>query len=279
MRWRIPFSVINAKGGVGKTTSAVNIATFAANSTKPDGSNVRVLLIDVDPQNNATQQIGYNDLSPELTLAGHVERDADLAPLIIQNACDVQGLSLLPSHYQLNYVDRSVLERGTWLRRKLRGIIEDYDLVIFDCPADLDIFTTNALAASQGVLIPTQAEKHSVTGLPHLIACARQIFEETECGATWAYILITMFSKNNSVERNWRKAVRDQYADIVLEAEIRRNTDIEKAVTSNLPLMLYDDKCAGYLDYQDVTKEMLALFAEMQRPQLTVVELPTKQAG
>ena len=170
MRWGIRLSVINAKGGVGKTTTAVNMAAMAVDLGKPaEDQDLRVLLIDVDHQTNATQQLGYDDLDVEQTLAGHVDRDADLRAIIIRDACGIPGLDLIPSHPQLVYSDEGILARGTWLRRMLRAIVKDYDLTIFDCPADFGPFTINALSASEGVVIPTQAEKHSVSGLPLLI--------------------------------------------------------------------------------------------------------------
>jgi len=271
MQWSIPFSVINAKGGVGKTTTAVNVAAMAVTLGKPDGSPLKALLVDIDHQTNATQQLGYHDLDREKTLAGHVARDADLSQIIINNACGIEGLDLIPSHFQLAYVDKGVLARGTWMRRTLKDIIPQYDLIIFDCPADLGDFTTNALASSQGILIPTQAEKHSVTGLPHLIACARQIFEETECPKPWAYILVTMFSQNNGIERSWKQEVEQKYEGSLLRTNIRRNTDVEKAVTSGMPIALFDTRCHGYEDYSSATRELLSIFEEMRRPQLRVI--------
>ena len=271
MRWGIRFSVINAKGGVGKTTTAVNMAAMAVDLGKPDEGDLRVLVVDVDHQTNATQQLGYDDLDLKDTLAGHVEREADLRPIIIQNACGIKGLDLLPSHPQLVYSDEGILARGTWLRRMLRDIVREYDLTIFDCPADFGPFTINALSASEGVIIPTQAEKHSVSGLPLLIARARQIFEETECPEPWAYVLITMFSQRNGIEQRWKLAVEEKYGDILLSTFIRRNTDVEKAVTGGMPIMAFDASCNGYDDYRLATQELLAVFAEMKRPQLTAV--------
>jgi Mrp family chromosome partitioning ATPase len=139
MPWSISFSVINAKGGVGKTTTAVNVAAMAVTLGKSDGSPLKALIIDIDHQTNATQQLGYHDLERDMTLAGHVIRDAELNRIIIHNACGIEGLDLIPSHFQLAYVDKGVLARGTWIRRMLREIIPQYDLIIFDCPADLGI--------------------------------------------------------------------------------------------------------------------------------------------
>jgi chromosome partitioning protein len=220
---------------------------------------------------NATHQLGFPDLDVNQTLAGHVTRDADLDSIIIHDAATVAGLDLLPSHYQLSYIDEAVLMTGTWLRRKLKPIRGCYDLIIFDCPVHLGPLTRNALGASDGLLIPTQAEKHSVTGLPHLIARARQTFEETECSQPWAYILVTMFDARNSIERNWAQQVRKQYEGVVLKTVIRRNTDLSKSATGGLPVVVYDEKCAGYADYKDATSELLDLI-EVTTPNLRVVK-------
>lgn len=267
----VSFAVLNAKGGVGKTTTAVNIAATAATMPRHDGKQRRILICDLDAQMNATHQLGFPDLEVHQTLAGHVSRDADLDSIIIHDAATVEGLDLLPSHYQLSYIDEAVLMTGTWLRRKLKALRARYDLIIFDCPVHLGPLTRNALGASDGLLIPTQAEKHSVTGLPHLIARARQTFEETECSQPWAYILITMFDARNSIERNWSQQVRKQYEGVVLKTVIRRNTDLSKSATGGLPVVVYDEKCAGYADYRDATIELLDLI-EATTPNLRIVK-------
>jgi len=267
----VSFAVLNAKGGVGKTTSAVNIAAMAATVPRSDGKQRRVLICDLDAQMNATHQLGFPDIEVSQTLAGFVSRDADLDSIIIRDAATVVGLDLLPSHYQLSYIDEAVLMTGTWLRRKLKPIRSRYDLIVFDCPVHLGPLTRNALGASDGLLIPTQAEKHSVTGLPHLIARARQTFEETECSQPWAYILITMFDARNSIERNWAQEVRTQYEGVVLKTAIRRNTDLSKSATGGLPVVVYDEKCAGYADYREATIELLDLI-EATTPNLRVVK-------
>jgi chromosome partitioning protein len=269
----VAFSVVNAKGGVGKTTTAVNIAAMAATVPRYDGKPRRVLICDLDAQMNATHQLGFPELEVEQTLAGHVTREADLDGIIIRDAATIPGLDLLPSHYQLSYIDEAVLVTGTWLRRKLKPIRARYDLIVFDCPVHLGPLTRNALGASDGLLIPTQAEKHSVTGLPHLIARARQTFEETECSQPWAYILITMFDQRNSIERNWAQQVRKQYEGVVLNTMIRRNTDLSKSATGGLPVVVYDEKCAGYADYRDATLELLRLI-ESTTPALHLVKPP-----
>jgi chromosome partitioning protein len=267
----VSFAVLNAKGGVGKTTTAVNVAAMAATLPRTDGKSRRVLICDLDAQMNATHQLGFPDVDVNQTLAGHVTRDADLDSVIIRDAATVTGLDLLPSHYQLSYIDEAVLMTGTWLRRKLKSLRSHYDLIVFDCPVHLGPLTRNALGASDGLLIPTQAEKHSVTGLPHLIARARQTFEETECSQPWAYILVTMFDTRNSIERNWSQQVRKEFEGVVLKTAIRRNTDLSKSATGGLPVVVYDEKCSGYADYRDATVELLNLI-EVTTPTLRIVK-------
>jgi chromosome partitioning protein len=267
----VSFAVLNAKGGVGKTTTAVNVAAMAATLPRSDGKSRRVLICDLDAQMNATHQLGFPDVDVNQTLAGHVTREADLDSIIIRDAATVTGLDLLPSHYQLSYIDEAVLMTGTWLRRKLKSLRSRYDLIVFDCPVHLGPLTRNALGASDGLLVPTQAEKHSVTGLPHLIARARQTFEETECSQPWAYILVTMFDTRNSIERNWSQQVRKEFEGVVLKTAIRRNTDLSKSATGGLPVVVYDEKCSGYADYRDATIELLNLI-ELTTPNLRIVK-------
>lgn len=266
----IAFAVHAAKGGVGKTTSAANMAAMAAALPKTDGSPRRVLLCDLDSQMNCTQQLGYEDVEPGKTLAGHVTFEADLEPLIVQNAAGISGLDLLPSHYQLAFIDEGPLETATWLRRKLDPLQSRYDLTIFDCPYHLGHLTRNAFAASNGILIPTQAEKHSVLGLNPLLARARRIFIETEVTNPWAYILLTMVSIRYTSQREWVEQVRAKYGDAVLSTVIRRNTDLEKSASGGMPIVAFDDKCTGYEDYLASTTEILGLL-EADRPPLRIV--------
>ena len=265
---------INIKGGVGKTTSAVNMAAMAATMPLPDGSQRRVLVCDMDQQMNATQQLlGGKDIEPEQTLAHHVTRRANLEEIILHDVAFIKGLDLLPSHYQLAYVDEGILESGTWLRRKLEPLLPIYDLIVFDCSVHPGKLTRNALAASQGVLIPTQPEKHSVMGLPHLIALARDVFEETEVSNPWAYILITM-ARNTIDHREWINNVRKEYEGSVLDTIIRLNADLGKSATGGLPIVVFDEKCNGFEDYKNATTELLADLEE-NTPRLRIVGTET----
>lgn len=273
MRWQVVFCVMNAKGGVAKTTSAVNIGAMAvAQGKPPDRSPLRALVIDVDNQMNATQQFGIRNIEPSKTLAGNVSRESDLRSIIIHNVKEIEGLDLIPSHPQLAYAEEGVLLRGTWLRRMLRPIIPDYDLVIIDCPADFGLFTVNALAASNGILIPTHAEVQSASGLPLLLARANQIFQDTECEDPWAYVVITCFNETYSIEKEWEDRIMKAHGDILLSRRIRRNTDVQKAVSAGLPIMLFNEQCTGYEDYWEVTHELLDVFAAMKQP---AVQRPT----
>jgi chromosome partitioning protein len=220
---------------------------------------------------NATQQLGFGEIEPEETLSQWVTRDAEIEQIIKRDVAFLEGLDLLPSHYQLAYVDRGVLETGTWLRRKLQPIRDQYDLIIFDCPVHLGDLTRNALAASNGILVPTQPEKHSVLGLPHLTARAAEVFEETEVRNYWAYVLITMARPQTVDHQTWIRDVRAQYgsagegAGAVLNTLIRQNADLGKSATGGLPIVAYDDKCNGYQDYLAATEELLNLLTPLPR--------------
>jgi chromosome partitioning protein len=256
-------ALLNAKGGVGKTTGAINIASMAAALGK------KVLICDLDPQMNATQQLGFDNIEPQHTLA-EVTYNSELEPLIIRNVAKIPGLDLLPSHYQLAYLDEGILQTGTWLRRRLAPFRARYDLIFFDCSVHLGLMTRNALAASNGIIIPTQAEKHSVMGLPHLLARSRRVFEETEVVNPWAYILINMIRLSDLNDREWHDRIREQYEGAVLKSMVRNNTDLKKSATGGMPIVVFDNRCSGYEDFLNVTQELLTALEE-DTPHLRVV--------
>lgn len=245
-------SISNQKGGVGKTTTAVNLATALAAVGK------QVLLVDLDPQGNASTGLGIDraerDRGSYELLFGEATADETAA------ATKVPGLYCIPSSMHLSGAEIELIDaenREFRLRTALRAASRQYDYVIFDCPPALNLLTLNALVASDGVLVPLQCEFYALEGLSHLVNTIERVRDAFNDKLELQGIVLTMYDKRNNLSNQVADNVRDFFGEKVYETVIPRNVRISEAPSFGLPAIVYDMACTGSQAYIHLAREML----------------------
>ncbi len=245
-------SVVNQKGGVGKTTTAVNLAAAVALAGHP------TILVDLDPQGNATTGLGVpkEGLYPTIyhVLLGNEPAESALHPT------GVAGLSIIPSDIDLVGAEIELVgvERREYVVREAVGTLrERAAYIILDCPPSLGLLTLNALTASDRVLVPLQCEFYALEGLAHLIKTVARVRERLNPSLEVAGIVLTMFDGRTSLALQIRDEVGRYFPGQILETVIPRNVRVTEAPSHGKPVMLYDLKSSGSLAYLELAREVL----------------------
>ncbi len=247
-------AIANQKGGVGKTTTAINLAASLSHLGK------QVLLIDCDPQGNASSGLGVriNSRSPSFHT---FLTDASAPSPIVQPLAPKLDLALLPSHSGLAAAEIELLSYDhaeTILLRRLSAIKDRYAFVILDCPPSLGLLTVNGLTAAEGVVIPLQCEYYAMEGLTLLLDTIRKIRLRFNPYLTVEGIVLTMFDRRNNLSHQVANEIRNHLGYRVFETIIPRNVRLSESPSYGLPALLYDAGCAGAKTYVQLSREILA---------------------
>jgi len=246
--------IFNQKGGVGKTTTNINLCAFLAME------GYKVLTIDIDPQGNTTSGLGLDKRNLEVSMYDVLTNNASLGQVIIKSEL-IPNLYIAPSTMELAGAEVEIIgikDRETILLKEISKIKDQYDFIFIDCPPSLGVLTINALTAVDSVLIPIQCEFYALEGVGQLINTIQLVKKSLNKSLDIEGVLMTMYDYRTNLSNEVYDEAKKFFNDKVYDATIARNIRLAEAPSFGLPIMLYDDKCKGAIAYKKFAKEFLS---------------------
>jgi chromosome partitioning protein len=244
-------SIANQKGGVGKTTTAINVATIIAKKNK------KVLLIDADPQGNASSGLGL-EKNVENSLYDVLINEVDIMQTLQET--EIKNLKVCPSNMDLAGAEVelvSLMSREQRLKEKLDEVKDEFDYIFIDCPPSLGLITLNAFTASDSVLIPIQCEFYALEGLGQLLNTINLVKKHLNKGLEIEGAVLTMYDIRTNLSNQVVKEVKRYFNDKVYKTVIPRNIKLSEAPSYGMPITMYDEKSKGARAYEKLAKEVL----------------------
>ena len=250
-------ALANQKGGVGKTTTSVNLGACLADAGK------KVLLIDLDPQGNATSGLGIDKKDIDESVYDVLINDVDLKKVILHSSH--QGLDIVPTTIALSGAEvelTNLMARETRLKDAFGEVKDEYDYILIDCPPSLGLLTINAFTACDSILIPVQSEYYALEGLSQLLNTIKLVRKHFNSALKIEGVLLTMYDKRTNLGQQVNAEVKKYFGDQVYETIIPRNVRLSEAPSHGQAIVDYDKRSTGAKVYQQLAKEVLARHGE-----------------
>lgn len=245
-------AIVNQKGGVGKTTTTINLAAALALRGQA------VLMVDLDPQGNASTGLGVSKNSPDENLFDVFVDKTPLQDII--KPTSVRGVDIAPSHMDMAGVEIEISnnpDRAVRLKNAIKGLSKNYDYILIDCPPSLNMLTINALTAARSVLVPLQCEFFALEGLSQLLKTVEMAKANLNPDLVIDGVMLTMYDRRNRLSAQVAADVRKHLGRAVFKTMIPRNVRIAEAPSFGRPVTSYDPHCRGSLAYKQLADEML----------------------
>lgn len=243
----------NQKGGVGKTTTCVNLSAYLAHAGK------KVLIVDLDPQGNATSGVGIiKDQAKTKTIYNVIDGECFAAEVVQKT--DIKGLDIIPATVELAGAEIDIVQmskREEQLKNIINELKESYDIVTIDCPPSLGLLTVNALTAANGVIIPMTCEFFALEGVVQLMNTIRLVKKQLNPSLNVDGVVLTMKDNRSNLTNSVAEEIRNYFKSTVFDTSIPRNVRVAEAPSHGVPISLYDGKSAGGIAYQQLAREYL----------------------